>query len=110
LTPDGPPHSRGPCRGEESKGREELVVNGAEAPGEKLPRVSYRGAFPTPRMNGLSSSPNINPLYALFLMEYFPMADETELLQILDASGAPGSARHVRVRPHSSPRAVAAIE
>jgi len=64
-------------------------------------------------MNDFFLFRSINPLYALFLLQYFSMADEQEFLQILDSVlELPGSLlRHVRVPPpHKLPPGTLARE
>lgn len=66
-------------------------------------KVEYRPerAICTPRIAEFFIFRSINPLYALFLLEQFPLADENEFLQILDSVlELPRSLlRHVRVPP-----------
>lgn len=84
-----------------ARGEEALVVHGAEPPGAKPPEYRPERAFPTERMRDFFAFRSVNPLYALFLLEYIPLADDQEFLQILDSvMELPGSLlRHVRVPP-----------
>jgi len=83
-----------------ARGEEALIVHGEET-SAKPPEYRPERAYPTPRMNDFFLFRSINPLYALFLLQYFSMADEQEFLQILDSVlELPGSLlRHVRVPP-----------
>ncbi|MGQ0635634.1 MAG: DEAD/DEAH box helicase [Planctomycetaceae bacterium] len=81
------------------------AVVGAEA---APARSDYRpvAAHPTPRINDFFVFRSLNPLYALFLLDHFALADQNEVLQILDSAlELPRSLlRHVRVpRPDQLP-------
>lgn len=76
-----------------------LAVHGMEAPA----KVEYRPerAHPTERMNAFFLFRSVNPLYALFLLDQFALADECERLQAMESVlELPKSLlRHVRVPP-----------
>jgi hypothetical protein len=84
-----------------ARGEEPLPqVRGLETQPEK---VEYRPerAHPTARMNEFFLFRSVNPLYALFLLDQFPLADENEFQQALESVlELPRSLlRHVRVPP-----------
>jgi superfamily II DNA/RNA helicase len=82
-----------------ARGEEPLPqVRGLESQPEKIEYRPER-AFPTARMSEFFLFRGVNPLYALFLLDQFPLADENELLQALESVlELPRSLlRHVRV-------------
>jgi superfamily II DNA/RNA helicase len=76
------------------------TVLGAEPQAAK-PEYRPERAYPLPKMDAFFLFRSVNPLYALFLLEQFPLADENEFLQALDSVlELPRSLlRHVRVPP-----------
>lgn len=92
----------------ERKARGEEPLPHVIGAGGAAAQVEYRPllAHPTPRMADFFIFRSVNPLYALFLLDQFALADENEFLQAVESVlELPRSLqRHVRVPPpHKMP-------
>ncbi|HVW02849.1 MAG TPA: DUF3516 domain-containing protein [Planctomycetaceae bacterium] len=66
---------------ESGQGPMPTLATTEQAPQEYRPER----AFPTDRMNEFFLFRSVNPVYALFLLEHFALADETERLQLFES-------------------------